>query len=78
MVITAAQTGVPLQRAMQFNDEDSDVMVERDRINNTDKHALLKTDSIVLQKYGKQFYSPLFHLTFLSQGIINPSPGIPY
>ena len=59
MVITAAQTGVPLQRTMSFNSmEDSDVMAERDRINNTDKQQLLKTDSIILQKYEIYFYSP--------------------
>ena len=30
--------------------EDSDVMAERDRINNTDKHTLLKENSLVLKK----------------------------
>ena len=30
--------------------EDSDVMAERDRINNTDKHTLLKEYSLVLKK----------------------------
>ena len=30
--------------------EDSDVMAERDRINNTDKQTLLKENSLVLKK----------------------------
>ena len=55
MVITAAQTGVPLQRTMSFDNEDGDVVAERNRINNTDRELLLKTDSIVLQKYEKYF-----------------------
>ena len=63
MVITAAQTGVPLQRTMSFDMEDNDVKAERERINNTDKETLLKTDSIVLQKYEKCFIGGIFHCT---------------